>query len=102
MKVSVKLLGILGDLPVKAGRNPIEYVLPAGATAGDLLVKLADSFGEPFAKGDQGNRASGGFPSGVHLFLNGEFVPERSQPLADPDAAETHVQVVIMKPITGG
>lgn len=90
MKVTVKLLGILGDLAKTAGKGPIELTLPPGATAADLLSQLSDRFGKPF--GDLKPK----------VFVNGEFIPETTLPLAVSGSNSTSIQVLITNPISGG
>lgn len=90
MKVTVKLLGILGDLAKTVGQKPIDFTLPQGATAADLLTQLSDRFGKPF--GDLKPK----------VFVNGEFISETTQPLAVSGSDSTSVQVLITNPISGG
>jgi hypothetical protein len=106
MKVTVKLLGALGDLADTAEIAPIDFTLPDAATATDLVARLAQRFGGPFGESfdESANTTASqsGCPSRIQLFVNGEFSPKRDRPLAVSGAESATVQVVIMKTITGG
>jgi len=103
MRVTVKLLGALGDLVDTAEKIPVDFTLPDEATATDLISRLAEYFGGPF--GEPVTDAHGiesKFPSRIQLFVDGVYSPKCDRRLAAPGTESTTVQVVIMKPITGG
>ena len=104
MKVTVKLLGALGDLAGEDAMVPHVFTVPPEATARDLIVRLAERFGGPFddPTGQDDKGAPAELPSRVHVFVNGELARKSDRPLAAPDTQSASVQVLIMKPVTGG
>jgi hypothetical protein len=96
----VKLQGALGRVGGSAGRDPIEFRLRDGATAGDLLGQLACRFGEPFAGYEP--QSAGRFPAGVRMFVDGQLAIDRAQSLAAPGVEQQKVIVVLTTALMGG
>jgi hypothetical protein len=78
---------------------PMCVALPDGATAGDLLAALAERLGEPFAGALEVGSA---LPTTLRLFVGGELVALRHQPLESPGSARRDVHVVVTSPVSGG
>jgi hypothetical protein len=70
--------------------------LPDGATAGDLIGRLAD-LGLPLAGLEHAREPR--FPRQLRVFAGGSLLARRDQPLA---AASSDVTVVLLTPIAGG
>jgi hypothetical protein len=100
MNVTVKLQGALGRIEARRSREPVEFAMQDGATAGDLLARLAERFGRPFDATATGARAW--LPRGVRMFVEGQMTRERDQPLAAPGAESQKVIVILVTPIMGG
>jgi hypothetical protein len=94
--VTVKLTGALRG---RAAHGPIALSLPDGATAGDLLERLAERVGAPLPGAAEG---SPNLPSGLRLFVGGELVVRRDRPLAGAGGHRREVVVVVTTPIAGG
>ncbi len=98
--MTVKLSGALGQAGARPGKGPFDFSLPDGATTGDLLVRLADRFGEPFCDEPEGPSAK--LPGSVRMFVAGQLVQTREQPLAQRGAESQKVIVMLISPMTGG
>lgn len=86
--MAVKLIGAVGRAGSRPGAAGLELSLPDGATAGDLLDRLADRFGEPF-------RAAG-----ARVFVEGQLARSAEQPLAGAESRK--VIVMLVSPMQGG
>jgi hypothetical protein len=97
MEVAVQVHGALRGAAGVA-RN-LAFSLPERATAGDLLALLREQLGAAFAAAP----ASGDprMPREIRLFVGGDLVVSRDQPLAAGGSAAP-VTVVLLSPIAGG
>jgi hypothetical protein len=104
MNVTVKLQGAKGRLGRRPENGAVEFDLPGGATAGDLLGRLADRFGEPFSANGNGGppRPGAWLPGGVRMFVGGQMARDPAQPLAAPGAESQKVIVILVSPMMGG
>jgi molybdopterin converting factor small subunit len=94
LTVTVKFMG---DLPAVIGQRSLQLDLPAGSTAGDLLARLCDTYGEAFsarvfATPDKLHHYILMFVGGKNIKDNGGF----DMPLAGGDVE------VVMLPMFGG
>jgi hypothetical protein len=96
MLVTVRVQGALRSAALEGG---FALSLPESATAGDLLARLADRFGAPFSS--VASARDPRLPRQIRLFVGGDLVATRDEPLAahDPPAPVT---VVLLSPISGG
>jgi hypothetical protein len=96
MQVAVQVHGALRGA-AGAARN-LDLSLPDRATAGDLLALLQDRLGSSFAA-----RASADprLPCGIRLFVGGNLVVSRDQPLVGGGRVAP-VTVVLLSPVAGG
>jgi hypothetical protein len=83
-----------GSLP--RGATHLALELPDGATAGDLIGRLAE-LGFPLA--ELAHACEPRFPRQLRVFTGGSLVARRDQPLA---AGSSDVTVVLLTPIAGG
>jgi hypothetical protein len=83
-----------GSTPPGTARLALE--LPDGATAGDLIGRLAE-LGLPLAEHASASELR--FPRQLRVFAGGALVARRDQPLA---AGSSDVTVVLLTPIAGG
>jgi molybdopterin converting factor small subunit len=96
MEVAVRVHGALRSAAL--GRD-VDLSLPESATVGDLLARLAERFGAPFAQAE--GSADPRLPRQIRVFLGGELVASRDERLAaHPGTAP--VTVVLLCPISGG
>jgi molybdopterin converting factor small subunit len=95
MLVTVRVHGAVRSA---APGSAVALSLPEGATAGDVLARLADRFGGPFASAAASRDAR--LPREIRVFVGGELVASRDEPLAARDAAP--VTVVLLSPVSGG
>jgi molybdopterin converting factor small subunit len=96
MEVAVRVHGALRSA---ARARDLALSLPESATVGDLLARLAERFGPPFAKGAASPDAR--VPREIRVFVGGELKASRDERLAArPGAAP--VTVVLLSPISGG
>jgi len=95
MLVTVRIHGALRSAALGSG---VALSLPESATAGDVLARLADRFGGPFASAVESRDAR--LPREIRVFVGGELVASRDAPLAAHDAAP--VTVVLLSPVSGG
>ncbi len=100
MNVTVKLHGALGRASKRPADGAFDFTLPDGATTGDLLARLADRFGEPFCEAAKGPSLK--LPSSVRMFVEGQLVLTREQPLAERGVEAQKVIVMLISPLTGG
>lgn len=100
MNVTVKLLGAVGQVGAKPGNGAFDFSLPDSATTGDLLVRLADRFGEPFCAAAEG--PSSKLSGSLRMFVEGQLVLTTEQPLAARGAESQKVIVMLISPMTGG
>ena len=91
MQVAVRFHG---STPGGAQRLAVE--LPSGATAGDLIARLAE-LGLPLAEVARAREPK--LPRQLRVFAGGALVARRDQPLA---ASAPEVTVVLLTPIAGG
>jgi len=97
MEVAVQVHGTLrGALP--AARH-LGFSLPESATVGDLVGRLAERLGAPFASA----AASGDprLPREIRLFVGGDLVESCDRRLAAHGSAAP-VTVVLLSPVAGG
>ncbi len=78
------------------GETRLAVELPEGATAGDLVGRLAD-LGLPL--GELGRAPEARFPRQLRVFAGGVSISRRDHPLA---AGSSDVTVVLLTPIAGG
>jgi hypothetical protein len=97
MQVAVQVHGALRGA-AGAARN-LDLSLPDRATAGDLLALLRDRLGPAFAAAP--TSADPRLPREVRLFVGGNLVVSRDQPLATQGSAAP-VTVVLLSPVAGG
>jgi molybdopterin converting factor small subunit len=83
-----------GSAPPGARRLSIE--LPDGATAGDLIGRLAEA-GLPLAEFASADEPR--LPRQLRVFAGGSLLARRDEPLA---AGASDVTVVLLTPISGG
>lgn len=83
-----------GSSPPGARRLSLE--LAEGATAGDLIARLAE-LGLPLAEFASAREPR--LPRQLRVFAGGALIARRDQPLA---AASSDVTVVLLTPIAGG
>ena len=95
MQVTVHVHGTLRS--AASGRD-VELSLPECATAGDLLARLAERFGPPFAAAASGDPR---LPREVRMFVGGDIVASREERLAARGGLRP-VTVVLVSPIAGG
>jgi molybdopterin converting factor small subunit len=95
MEVTVR---VHGGLRAAQGRD-VELELREGATAGDLIAGLGDRFGAPFAGAVLSPDPR--LPREIRLFVGGELLVSRDQPLV-PRAEADGVTVVLLTPVSGG
>lgn len=101
MDVTVELHGHLRQVKSagNGGGGPLQLSLPDGATAGDLLGRIADRLGAraaaALAKGPR-------LPEQVRLFVDGQIAHSCDQPLAAAGQTPSSVTVVLLSPISGG
>jgi hypothetical protein len=100
MKVTVKLQGMVGRSSGAKAGQPIDLILPDGATVGHVLRELGERFGEPFAGSGAGSE--GALPASLRVFVEGELCLQPHQTSLARGAPSTNVTVVIMSPIAGG
>jgi hypothetical protein len=81
-----------------ASERDVELSLPEGATAGDLLARLAERFGPHFGGAVSGDAR---IPREVRMFVGGDIVASREERLAAPGGLAP-VTVVLVSPIAGG
>jgi molybdopterin converting factor small subunit len=96
MEVSVQVHGSLrGALATRAH----DLSLPESATAGDLIAQLGARLGAPFATAAASPDPR--LPREIRVFVGGELLVSRAQPLARSGAAAP-VNVVLLTPVAGG
>ena len=100
MRVTVKLLGVLGPRERGRGGRSLDLVLGDNVTAGDLLRALADRFGPPFRAASESSDAR--LPRHIRMFAGGEMLVRREQTLAPAHAVSDGVTVVLLSPMMGG
>jgi hypothetical protein len=96
VEVSVQVHGSLrGAFATRA----LALSLPESATAGDLVAQLGARLGAPFAAAAASPDPR--LPREIRLFVGGELLVSRAQPLARGGAAPP-VNVVLLTPAAGG
>jgi len=100
MRVTVKLLGVLG--PRDRGRpgRSFDLTFRDDVTAGDLLRALADRCGAPFREAI--DSSDGRLPRHIRMFAGSEMLVEREQALAPAAVGAGGVTVVLLTPMMGG
>ena len=88
-----------GPVRWAAAGSDVALSLPEGATAGDLLARLADRFGAPFASAVASQDPR--LPRQIRLFVGSEMVVSREERLARRGGSAP-LTVVVMSPIAGG
>ena len=96
MVVTVRVHGALRSA---AHGSAVALSLPECATAGDVLARLGDRFGSPFA--DVAASRGARLPRQIRMFVGGDLVDSRDEPLAAHDSTAP-VTVVLLSPISGG
>ena len=96
MEVTVR---VRGGLCREAQGRDVELELPEGATGGDLIARLAERFGAPFV--DAARSKESRLPGGIRLFVGGDLLVSRDEPLASC-AAAGDVTVFLLAPVSGG
>jgi hypothetical protein len=100
MRVTVKLLGVLGSRDRGRSGRCFDLTLSDDVTAGDLLRALADRCGAPFR--DAVESPDGRLPRHIRMFAGSEMLVEREQALATASAGAGGVTVVLLTPMMGG
>lgn len=99
MRVTVKLLGVLGP-PAPGRRRSFELELGEDATAGAVLRALAGRCGAPFRQAVESRDAR--LPPHIRMFADGEMLVSREQDVAPPERLSEGVTVVLLTPMMGG
>jgi hypothetical protein len=100
MNVRVKLHGGVRSCETNPTRGSFGLALRAEANAGDLLRALAERCGEPFRRALDSDDSR--LPRHLRLFVNGEMLVTREQPVVPADGSNTGVTVVVLTPMMGG
>jgi molybdopterin converting factor small subunit len=95
LEVAVRVHGALRSA---AAGGELALSLPEDATAGDLLARLADRFGPPFAAAAASPDPR--LPRQIRIFVGSEMVVSREQRLAPQGGVP--LTVVVMSPVAGG
>lgn len=100
MQVAVKLHGALRRSPGDPASGRFDLSLREGSTAGELMRELAERVGKPFSEALASSDPR--LPRSLRMFVDGEMIVTRDQPLAAPGASHAGVTVVLMTPVAGG
>lgn len=100
MNVHVKLYGGTHGCEANPARRSFGLDLQAGGNAGDLLHALADRCGEPFRGALDSDDSR--LPRHLRLFVDGEMLVTRDQPLVPANGSDAGITVVVLTPMMGG
>jgi len=100
MRVTVKLLGVLGPRDRGWSGGSFDLTLREDVTAGGLLRALAERCGAPFR--DAIESSDGRLPRHIRMFAGSEMLVEREQALAPAGVGADGVTVVLLTPMMGG
>jgi hypothetical protein len=100
MRVTVKLLGVLGPGDRRRLGRPFDLELRDGVTAGELLIALAKRCGAPFRQAIESPDSR--LPRHIRMFVDGEMLVTREQTLAPEGGLADGVTVVLLTPMMGG
>lgn len=100
MNVQVKLHGGGKSCGMDPARASFRLTLRPGGNAADLLDALAERCGEPFRGALDSDDAR--LPRHLRLFVDGEMIVSRDQPLVPANGSDAGVTVVLMTPMMGG
>jgi hypothetical protein len=100
MRVTVKLLGVLGSEDRRRPSRSIDLELREGVTVGELLRALARRCGAPFRQAVESPDSR--LPRHIRMFADGEMLVSRDQTLVRAGGFSDAVTVVLLTPMMGG